>query len=295
MKSEYNISDTELKKIIPDYKSEYIIADSDISKFYPSRKRNTNKGDYGSANIIAGCKRYMGAAALSASATLKSGCGYVKLTCDDSIKKALVAKFPSVIYLDDCDLKSQTIAIGMGCGVSEELYDRIESLTENYNGILIIDADGLNSVAKYGLNILKNSSCKIILTPHLKEFSRLTNISIDGIAESPIKTAEEFAKNYNVTLLLKGAVSVITDGDNTVMNTRGSTALAKGGSGDMLSGFMAGCAARGLSAFDAAICAAYTLGLSAEISSEQKTDYCATAQDILNNLHLAVKRLTGKN
>lgn len=294
MNGEYNISDTELKNIIPDYNGERILSDCDITEFYPERKRNTNKGNYGSANIVAGCKKYPGAAALSVSSALKSGCGYVKLTSEEFVKLALTVKYPSVIYLDACDLKSQAIAIGMGKGVSVELYDCIKTLIKNYEGVLIIDADGLNSVAKYGSDILKDSVCKIILTPHLKEFSRLTEKSIEYIAKNPIKTAQKFAKDFGVTLLLKGAVSVITDGNNTVLNTRGSTALAKGGSGDMLSGYMAGCAARGLSAFDAATCAAYTLGVSAEISSEQKTDYCATAQDILNNLHFAVKRLTGK-
>lgn len=295
MKPEYNINDTELKNIIPDYNGEHILSYCDIAEFYPERKRNTNKGDYGSANIVAGSKKYPGAAVLSALSALKSGCGYVKLTSDESVKSMLVYKLPSVIYLDECDLKSQAIAIGMGYGASKELFDKIKFLTRNFNGILIIDADGLNSVAKYGSEVLKDSVCKIILTPHLKEFSRLTNTAIEVIAKSPVKTAVEFAKNFGITLLLKGAVSVITDGTNTVLNTRGSTALAKGGSGDMLSGYMAGCAARGLSAFDVAKCSAFTLGLSAEICSEQKTDYCATAQDILDNLHFAVKRLTGKN
>ena len=76
------------------------------------------------------------------------------------------------------------------------------------------------------------------------------------------------------------------------VNTRGTTALAKGGSGDMLSGYMCGTAARGVDPFGAACCASYTMGLSAEISSAEKTDYCTTAKDIIKNLHLAVKQLT---
>ena len=182
----------------------------------------------------------------------------------------------------------------MGSGVSKELYEQIGNITQKFTGILIIDADGLNSIAQYGADVLFGSKCRIILTPHPKEFSRLLNKGIDEILEKPILKSEEFAKKYKVTLFLKGAFSIVTDGYETVIITRGSTALAKGGSGDMLSGYMAGSAARGLSAFDSAVCSAYTLGVSAEISSEQKTDYCATSQDILNNLHFAVKRLTGK-
>ena len=91
---------------------------------------------------------------------------------------------------------------------------------------------------------------------------------------------------------MKGAYSIITDGVNSFINKSGTTALAKGGSGDMLSGFMCGTVARGVESLNAVCCSAYTMGLSAEISSEQKTDYCATAKDIIKNLHIAVKQLT---
>ena len=290
--SEYNKSTDVIDFAVPDNAS--IIVSKDIAEFYPKRKRNTNKGDYGSANIVAGSDKYMGAAALACAAALKSGCGYVELTSTEKVKLALAAKYPQVIYLDECDLRSQAIAIGLGCGVSRELYEKIEFLTENYSGTLIIDADGLNCIAKFGSDIVKNSSCTVILTPHLKEFSRLTGKAMDEIAQNPVKYAREFAENSGVILLLKGAASIITDGTTIKINTSGTTALAKGGSGDMLSGYIAGSVARGLSAFDAVLCSAHTMGVSAEISSEQKTDYCATAHDILNNLHLAVKYLTGK-
>lgn len=275
-----------------DIREDCVIRSRDIAKFFPIRKRNTNKGDYGSANIISGSDKYIGAAALAVGAALKSGCGYVKLTTTDKVKLALAAKYPQVIYLDECDLQSQAIVIGMGCGVSAELYDRIKFLVKNYSGTLIIDADGLNSIAKYGLDVIKGSSCRIILTPHLKEFSRLTGKSVSEISRAPVSLAQDFAKEFDVILLLKGAASIITDGDRTSINIRGTTALAKGGSGDMLSGFMCGTAARGVEPFDSACSAAFILGLSAEISSAEKTDYCTTAKDIIKNLHLAVKQLT---
>ena len=103
MNCEYNISDKELKSIIRDYNGQTVICDGDVKKFYPERVRNTNKGDYGSANLIAGSKRYPGAAALAVSSALQSGCGYVKLTCDESVKLALAARYPSVIFSDEID------------------------------------------------------------------------------------------------------------------------------------------------------------------------------------------------
>ena len=268
-----------------------IFSDKDLKKFYPARKRNTHKGTYGSLNLVAGSDRYIGAAALSLSAALQSGCGLVKLTSTEKVTLALAAKFPQVIYTG-LDLNSQAIALGMGSGVSEELYGCIKYILENFDGTFIIDADGLNTVSKYGKEILRQKKCKVILTPHLKEFSRLTSLSVGEISNNPVKTAQDFAAEYGVILLLKSATSVISDGKNTVINSRGSTALSKGGSGDMLAGFLGGTAARGLSPFEAAVCAAYTLGISAEISSFEKTNYCATAKDILKNLSSAVKKLT---
>ncbi len=252
-----------------------------IKSFYPARPRNSHKGTYGSACIIAGSDKYIGAAALASRAALMSGCGYVKLVTSEKVKLALAAHIPQVIFLGEADLKSQSIAVGMGCGKSNELYTLIKFLLAEYKGTLIIDADGLNSLAEYGKEVLKEKSCKVILTPHAAEFARLTT-----------ETAESFAKEFGVIVLLKGADSIITDGVRTEVNTRGTTALAKAGSGDMLAGYICGTAARGIDAFGAACCGAFTLGLAAEISSAEKTDYCATAEDIIKNLHFAVKQLT---
>ncbi|MDE6000731.1 MAG: NAD(P)H-hydrate dehydratase, partial [Clostridia bacterium] len=251
----------------PDGNYMRIYSDDDISKFFPERRHNSHKGTYGSANLIAGSDRYLGAAALSAEAALNSGCGLVKLTTTQKVKSALAVKLAQVIYLDEPDLSSQAIAVGMGCGVSEELYKTVKSLLKNFGGTLIIDADGLNSLARYGVEILKQKNCNVILTPHIKEFSRLTGLSVDKILLDPAGYAREFAHTFGVTLILKSASSIICDGVNTAINKRGTTALAKGGSGDMLSGFLCGSVARGLSPFDAAVCSTYILGAAAEISS----------------------------
>jgi len=282
----------ELGVKLPQDGSVKIYCPADIAEFYPKRPRNSHKGTYGSANIIAGSDRYIGAAALAVEAALKSGCGFVKLTAAEKVKIALAAKFPQTIFLDEPDLSSDAIAIGMGCGVSEELYITVKNLLHNFKGALVIDADGLNCISKYGVQVLKEKNCPVILTPHAKEFSRLSGLSVDKILNDPITAARQFALNYGVTVLLKGAASVVTDGERTALNIRGNTALAKGGSGDMLSGYLCGTLARGVAPFEAAVCSSFTLGLAAEIAAERKTEYCATAKDILKNLHNAVKFLT---
>lgn len=266
--------------------------DGEAAAFYPARKRNTHKGSYGCALLIAGSDRYVGAAALAAQAAAKSGCGYVKLRSSEKVEAALVGKLPQIIY-GDYDLNAQSIAIGMGRGATEETYAEVKYLLSEYRGSLIIDADGLNALAKFGADALLVKKCTVLVTPHVKEFSRLTGASVDEILSDPVNYARGFAEKYGVCVLLKSAASVITDGKTTVLNLKGNSALAKGGSGDMLSGYIAGSVARGLSLFDGAVCGAYTLGLAAEIAAEAKTEYCATAKDIINNLHNAVKRLTG--
>ena len=295
MKAITNRQICELKELgIPapiDSKVEILEAEQ-IKKCYPVRARNSHKGTYGSATIVAGSEKYPGAAALSLKGALRSGCGYVKLASSEYVKDLLAPKLPQVIYLDEPDLSSRAIAIGMGMGATRETYDKVADLIKNYDGLLIIDADGLNALSAFGVDILKEKNCRVILTPHVKEFSRLTKLSVEDILNNPVELAKEFSLKYGVTLLLKGAASIICEGDRVALNIRGTTALAKGGSGDILSGFMCGCLARGLAPFEAASCVAYTLGVAAEIASAEKTDYCATADDIIKNLHFSVKRLT---
>lgn len=273
-----------------DYISAY--TDEDMKKFYPARRRNTHKGSYGTANIVAGSEQYRGAAALSVEAALRSGCGYVKLTSCTEVINCLAARFPQVIYQSVSDLSAEAVAVGMGCGRSEELYEAIKYLLENYEGKLIIDADGLNVLSDYGKEILLGKRCKILITPHVKEFSRLTGRSVAEILQNPVSAAQNFAREYGITVLLKGAASVLADGDRTAINYRGNSALAKGGSGDMLSGLICGNAARGLPLFEAAVASNYVLGVAAEKASEEKTEYCAIAEDIMKFFPATLKNLT---
>lgn len=271
-----------------------ILTDGDISPFFPERERGTHKGDYGTAQLIVGSEKYVGAAALCAEACLRSGCGYIKLLSAEKVKYALAPHIPQVIFNDEPDLNASCIAIGSGSGVSDKLYSTIKGLLSDYRGTLIIDADGLNALSGYGVDILKNKTCNVLLTPHIKEFSRLTGLEVSEILSSPEELAKKFAKEYGVTLILKNAYSVISDGEKTYINTAGTTALAKAGSGDMLTGFLAGTVARGVKPLYAAAVAAFVMGRAAEITSRQTTDYCATAKEILINLSEAVKSLTAK-
>jgi len=272
-----------------------ILENEDVATTFADRKRDTHKGDYGTVNIVSGSKNYLGASVLATLSALKSGCGYVKLTCSDHLKDLMLVKYPQVIYSKNVDKNASAIAIGMGGGVNKTLYNKICNLLKNYKGILLIDADGLNCLAKYGLQPLKQAKCKVVLTPHVKEFSRLAKLSVQEILKSPCELSLAFAKEYNLTLVLKSSKSIITDGKNLFINKRGSTALAKAGSGDMLSGFIAGICARGVSPIKACASGCYAMGVSAEICSNEQTDFCATANDIIKNLPKAIKSIKGKS
>lgn len=273
----------------------FACGDTDIAPFFPQRKRNSHKGTYGSACIVAGCNKYPGAAALCLSTALRSGCGYVKLCTEGEVKNSLVAAYPQAIYLDTIDYSCSALAIGSGCGDDFSTYNKVKSALKEYGGKLIIDADGLNCLARFGRDILRDKNPAVLITPHVKEFSRLTSRSVDKILADPIGAAREFARQYGVIVLLKGAATIITDGDRVALNLRGSTALSKGGSGDMLTGLICGTAARGVDLFYSAVCASYILGVAAEEVSAEKTAYCATAEDIISALPSAIRNVTGSD
>ena len=139
---------------------------------------------------------------------------------------------------------------------------------------------------------MKGAKCSIVITPHIREFSRISGYSEEDIISDPAGRAKEFAAEYGVVVHLKNCVTLTTDGQRVALVTRGSSALARAGSGDILSGLISGYAARGLDVFDAAVCAQYVLGRAAEIAGKECGEYCATSQDIIKNIKNVVKSLT---
>ncbi len=269
-----------------------IAEEQDIIMFYPNRRRNTHKGSYGSACLIAGSNKYLGAAVLSVSSALRSGCGYLYAVVPQEIRCALAVKHPQCIYCEEPVIKADAIAIGMGLCCNERTYERVCNLLKNYSGKLIIDADGLNSLAKFGKEVLRQTKAQVLITPHVGEMARLSGLTVQQVLEDPVGVAQKFAEEYNLTVHLKSAVCITSGGGKSVITTRGSTALAKAGSGDLLSGLICGNAARGLSLFDAAVCSQYVLGFSAELCSQKYSAYAVTAKEVEENISFAVKRLT---
>ena len=167
----------------------------------------------------------------------------------------------------------------MGWGKKEENRVTLTSILATYQGNLIIDADGLNTLATMDLAILKTSQAHIVLTPHVKEFSRLTGVEVATILADPISYAKSFAKEYEVIVLLKGATTIVTDGNQVYLVDRGSPGMATAGSGDVLSGILSGMLAYQSYSLLTVSAAAMLAGIAGELAAEKHTDIAMIASD----------------
>lgn len=288
----------------------HVNEENDFLGYLEKRTRNSNKQTFKRTSIIAGSLDYPGASLISYNAlnAFMMGVGYTYLYVPKSLYEIYALRFPEIIVgklsdnfgyikfnkdeLDKIMNTSDSIAIGMGMGISEDLYNVIKYILSNYTKKVIIDADGLNTISKYGVDILKNAKCEVIITPHPKEFSRLSGLSIGEIINNPIDVTKAFAKKYNICVLLKGASSIISDGIGVRISAFGNTALAKGGSGDALSGILAGVLASvNKKSIDAASLAAYILGMSAMLASKEESERTLTISKITKFIPSVIKNL----
>ena len=182
------------------------------------------------------------------------------------------------------------LAIGMGWDYEKEHLSILEYVLENFRGKLILDADGLNTLGGH-LELLRKSNAKIVLTPHLKEFSRLTGLSILEIEQDKINIAKNFAKDNHVILVLKGHTTIVSDGEDVYLCTCGSPGMATSGSGDVLSGILTGLL--GYLEYNLlSVCAGVLLnGLAGEIAENKNTDISMIASDTIKCIPEAIKKI----
>ena len=278
---------------------------------FPKRKEDAHKGLFGRAVLIGGSVEYSGAAKLAAMAcsALRSGAGLCTLCVP---KEVVGGVLPFVLENTICPLPSQdghlvfnvlslqkaisgatAVAFGMGVGIHEGNAQILDYLLHNFSGRLILDADALNTLAKH-MELLNNVTAQVIITPHYMEFSRLSGKTIDEIKENPANLAGEFAKRYRITVLLKGNVTYISDCVKTVCVKRGSPGMAKGGSGDVLSGIIAGIAAHAKSdALSIAATGATIAGIAGELATAKLGEYSMLASDEVKEIPAAILGLSG--
>lgn len=291
----------------------YEIEIKDIKDKFSYREKDTNKGDYGYVGIMGGSIEYSGAVKLAnmSSSSLRSGAGVIRLIVPKSITESIMPYLleQTIFQIDDengkmkfdrgqIDMalnKLKAIAVGMGWNKSIEYEKILEYILLNYNLPVVIDADGLNTLSNLDLDILKSTRCKVILTPHLKEFERLSKITIDEIKRNCINIAKEFAKKYNVILLLKGPTTIVTDGKEVYLVKSGCPGMATAGSGDVLSGILVGLL--GYNDVDLLTVAtgAYLNGISGEIAEKKYTDISMVAHDTIECIPDAIKYIRENN
>jgi hydroxyethylthiazole kinase-like uncharacterized protein yjeF len=251
----------------------------DFARLLKPRKRDSNKGMYGHVLVIGGAPGKSGAAAMAGLAALRAGAGLVSVACADATK--LVPELMTE-ELEHFSLEKKTVlAVGPGLGPAPEL---VRNLMSAAKIPMIIDADGLNSIA--GTDF-RGRGVETILTPHPGEMARL----IGGKFTDRMATARTFARDRNVCLVLKGQGTLIALPDGQVWaNPTGSPSMAKGGTGDILTGMIAGMVAQHPDDIVTAVRAAVWLhGRCGELGAEDWTDKCLLATELLNYLPRAIR------
>lgn len=259
----------------------------------PKRPNDANKGTFGKVLVIAGSENYPGAAYLSCAACYRIGAGLVTLVdevrelcsvTESSVKRIVSRKLPEVTFLAYDQVLEKingydVILLGPGLGQS----DRAAKFVVQLLSIplpMVIDGDGLNIISK--IDKWWMLTAKALLTPHPGEMSGLTRLSIEAIQENRAKIAQNFADEWGQVVVLKGAETVIASPTEEAMIAPfANPALATAGTGDVLSGIIAGFIAQGISNFDAACCGVYIHGLAGEMVREEIGNAGALASDLL--------------
>lgn len=281
----------------------YLMEQDDFYNMLPERKNHSHKGTYGYTALWGGCEEYSGAvklANLSLSA-LKSGCGVNKLIVNERIAsfvgpyllESTLFKMPDGFdkeKIDEALGNVKCLSVGMGWGQDEAYEDILYYVFDNYNMNVIIDADGLNALSNMDLDILKRTKCNVCLTPHVKEFSRLAKIDM---SEVNCNKARDFAKEYGVVVLLKGATSTITDGEKICFVNRGCAGMATAGSGDVLSGILCGLGGYMTLDIKTVSLGAFIAGRAGEEAQKEVGVVSMTASDTVKNIGKIIGEIYG--
>ena len=266
-----------------------------VKERFPYRKVYGHKGTYGRCLIFAGSLGYIGAAYMTTYAAVKTGAGLVTSFTHKDIQRELSIKVDEAMtktYNNRDYLKSlnsaKAIAFGPGMGDTELTFRVLKDIIENYNGNLVIDADGIN-VLKRDKDILKEFKGKVVITPHLGEMARLLDLKIEEVLKDRVNIAKNFAKKMGVILLLKGYNTIITDGERIFVNPTGNSAMASGGIGDTLTGIIASLISQGAEVFDATILGAYIHGYIGDALS--KENFTVSATELIKNIPNKIKDL----
>ena len=276
------------------------------------RPEYSHKGDFGHVFILAGSRGMTGAAALCSNAALRSGAGLVTLGMPVSLNNVMSKKLTEVMTISLAETKkitlslraekmilkkieiSDVVVLGPGLSQYPETQKLINRLILKIKKPMVLDADALNAISK-NVNALKKIKAGYVITPHMGEMARLTGKGRSYVKNNRINIAKKFSRDYNAVVVLKGAGTIVVEPKGRYcINTTGNPGMATAGSGDVLTGIIAGFLGQGLRPFNAARFGVYIHGLAGDIAAKDKGEIGLIAGDILENIPYAIKRIQGR-
>jgi NAD(P)H-hydrate epimerase len=267
----------------------------------PSRARDAHKGARGHVLMLAGSWRYPGAAVLAARASLRAGCGLVTLGCPENARPAIAAQLlcemsvplpdsaPGVFSSDavsealDLAERCQTVGIGPGLSLEAPAQSFARDIALLAPVPTVIDADGLNALNDRVADLARAEAPRV-LTPHPGEAARLLGRKASDVVADREGSVMELAKKTGAVVVLKGAGTLVTDGERLYVNSTGNPGMATAGSGDVLTGVIASLLAQGMTPFDGAVLGVHLHGLAGDLAAAAVGEHGMIASDILDHL-----------
>jgi NAD(P)H-hydrate epimerase len=262
----------------------------------PKRKLSEHKGDFGRVLILAGSKGFTGAAYIVAEAAIRTGSGLVNLVVEDELQAVLDSKLiegMTVGYSDDARInklieQADVIACGPGLSTRAKNKDMLIKFIKNSKCPIVLDADALNIISS-DKSLIENIKNRAILTPHPGEMARLIGKDIDYIEENRIEVCKRYSEENEVITLLKGYSTLISNGQEIIVNTTGSSKMASGGMGDCLSGMITSLIGQGIGIYNAGILGAYIHGHIGDKLGALR--YSVNARDVIEEIPFIINQL----
>lgn len=287
--------------ILTEDKKTYCFEWSDFVNRFPKRNEHSHKGSYGKVLLIAGSKGMSGAALLCARAAYATGAGLVRIytheenrvIMQETMPEAMVSTYESY---DEDTLRSlldwaEVVGIGPGMGTSETSVLLVRYVLRHFNKPCVADADALNLIANEK-ELLYQTNASLVLTPHMKEMTRLTGTDILDLQTNKMQILDGFTEQYPVTCVLKDSRTLVAQaGRDTFLNMTGNCAMAKGGSGDVLTGIIAGILAQKVRSYEAACLGVYLHGMAGDEARERKGAYSVLAGDLIESVGRILKQI----
>lgn len=283
--------------------------EAQAKSWIPRWPLDSHKGLRGKVMILGGSRGYTGAPSMASTAALHTGSGLVYLGVPDGLRTMMEHKLTEVIKIGFPQTKDwvlgkislpetknwfdkiDALALGPGIGRHEETQDYVKEILRDYKGPIVVDADALFALNEDFLKSAGRPS--IILTPHEGEMAHLCEIPAEDVHLNRLKLAREKAKQWNVTLVLKGASTIIASGDSTWINLTGNPGMATAGTGDVLTGMIVSLLGQKMDSLPAAVLGVYLHGASGDLLAKERGVHGITASLLADNLWQVFKSLSG--